>query len=312
LLRVPRADLYYLHGFYQYPGLALRNAFHRAPFVYDAHDFYSILTYGSRWQRRVERRIERACVGRAAAVVTVSDGVADLYEQHFGRRPVVLRNAHDERLDTEPASTVRSATGVSGTDFLVVLVGQWKAGITPLELVIEAAAKCTEPVHVAFLGPGFPSSCGAWARSAGVGDRVHFLPGVEPSEIVPFISDADTGAVLYRPTNASVAACLPNGFYQVLAAGLPVVFATDLPMVAAAAGDVGLAVDGDDPQSVASAFDRLAGDVALRDRLRASARAGREGASWVHEEAKLGALVSGVLASKSTRGNGPAATPAGG
>jgi len=297
-LRVPRADLYYLHSSYQYPGFALRNLFRRAPFVYDAHDFYSGLADADlqpAWQRRLELRIERACIRRAAATVTVSDGVADLYEERFGRRPTVLHNAHDPRLDHEPATTIRAAVGVGGDELLVVLIGQWKAGATPLKVVVRAVARSDEHVHVVFVGDGFPDGSRSLVERAGVADRVHFLPSVEPSEIVPFVGTADAGAVLYRPINASVAACLPNGFYQVVAAGLPVVYGLDLPMVAALAKDIGLGVDGSDPEAIAGAFDRLASDERLRQQLRDAARRRSGELVWSAEEGQLDVMARAAL-----------------
>ena len=299
--RLPRADLVYLHAFYQYPGVRLRTWLRKVPIVYDAHDFYSSLMSRReqpRLQRALEDRVERAVVRRAAAVVTVSRGVADLYRRNFGVEPEVLMNSHDVRLDQPASKSARSVSSAEASDTVVVIVGQWKRE-QPVAQVLDALARTKAPVRVVFLGNGYPDSCAEQAQRLGVGERVALVPAVPPTGVVPFIADADAAAVLYRPSNPSVRQCLPNGLFQPLAAGLPVVFARDLPLVSEVAGDAGLPVDADDADSIADAFDRLASDRALRDRLAAAAASRGHEVSWEHEERRLAAILDRVREGRS-------------
>jgi glycosyltransferase involved in cell wall biosynthesis len=303
--RLPRADLVYLHAFYQYPGVRLRTWLRKVPIVYDAHDFYSSLMSRReqpRLQRALEDRVERAVVKRAAAIVTVSSGVADLYRRDFGVEPEVLMNSHDARLDAAAPKTARTASNADASDTVVVVVGQWKRE-QPVTQVLEALARTQAPVRVVFLGNGYADSCAQQAQRLGLGERVVFVPAVRPTEVVPFIADADAAAVLYRPSNPSVRQCLPNGLFQPLAAGLPVVFAQDLPLVSEVAGDAGLPVDADDPGSIAQALDRLASDRSLRDRLAAAAASRGHEVAWEHEERRLAAILDRALGARSATVN---------
>ena len=106
-----------------------------AKFIYDAHDFYPSIDededqsrFKKMWTDRIFRRLETLCISKATAVVTVSEGVADLYQQEFGQRPIVVRNCHDSRIDAPPEFNLRDLLGLSKEHFLLVTVGQAKEG----------------------------------------------------------------------------------------------------------------------------------------------------------------------------------------
>jgi glycosyltransferase involved in cell wall biosynthesis len=164
-----------------------------------------------------------------------------------------------------------------------------------VESLLDALARTEDSIRIAFVGNGFDASHEDQARRRGVAGRVSFLPAVPPSQVVPFVADADVAGVLYRPSNPSVRQCLPNGLFQALAAGLPVVYADDLPMVAAEVDGAGIAVDADDPAAIASSFDRLARDRMMRAKLSECASMRARESSWEHEERRLGDILDRVL-----------------
>jgi glycosyltransferase involved in cell wall biosynthesis len=296
-LRMPRADLVCLHAFYQYPGVRLRIGRRRVPLIYDAHDFYTSLRShrDQSWlQRKVEVSTERALVRRATSVVTVSEGVSRLLEDRFGVRSEVLMNSHDSRLDEPVAQTVRQRIGAAASDLVVVMVGHCKPE-QPVRPILEALSASDPRVRIAFIGNGYVGACEEDARELGVGDRASFLPAQPPTQVVPFIADADAAGVLYRPTVTGIEQCLPNRLFQGLAASLPIVFAGDLPLVAPLVADAGLPVTADDPSSIADAFNRLAKDDALRARLAAAAAVRAGEVAWEKEEQRLGAIIRRAL-----------------
>ncbi len=269
----PKASLYYLHSFYQFPAVYLLCLRHRAKFIYDAHDFYSqmddhaaLSSYWRHWVLPFERTIERACMRKAAAVVTVNEGIAKLIEQRFGRTAMVLRNAHDPRLEKPVEMTIRNVASIGENDFLIVCVGQFKRGMA-VEEAVKAMALLPRHYHLAFVGPGYPSYSKLLERE-NVADRVHFLPPVEPAEVVPFIKSADAGIVLYYPLSPSHHNCLPNGFFQPIAAGLPVIY-PELPEIRRIAEqyELGVPIDPQDPASIAAGISRLE-DQVLMSQLR--------------------------------------------
>jgi hypothetical protein len=110
--------------------------------------------------------------------------------------------------------------------------------------------------------------------------------------VVPFIRTADLGLVIYEPYSANYRHALPNGFFQVIAAGLPLVRAA-LPEIEAAIGrhPVGARLDRLDPPSLAAVILRCAEDTAgLRSAVAALARELR----WETESLRLSRLVDEV------------------
>ena len=116
---------------------------------------------------------------------------------------------------------MRKTLGLGETDRLAVVVGNYKAG-----LAIQAAAAALqylpENTHLAFLGRGY-ETIAAGLPGGLVGRRLHLGHAVAPDEIVPTIRTADLGLVLYEPYSENYRYALPNGFFQLVAAGLPIV-----------------------------------------------------------------------------------------
>ena len=93
LRSVPKASLYYVHGVTFFPIMNYLSKKHNAPLIYDAHDFYAgmrspaeaaKLNFGRRWITGFYGHLRSQFVRKAAALVTVSDGVAELEERTFG------------------------------------------------------------------------------------------------------------------------------------------------------------------------------------------------------------------------------------
>ncbi len=302
VLRAPRGDLYYLHEYRLFPMVRLLQWLRPAPVIYDAHDFYpevwrkgelspfwrrTFLPFLSAWEGWVARR--------ADAVVMVGDGVAGLFEAAYGVRPVVLRNCHDSRLERQPVRTVREAAGVGPDDLLLVSVGNRKPG-QAVDQAVAALALLPERVHLALVGR-FHEGAVETASRLGVEGRVHVVGAVAPEEVVPFIRSADAALVLYWPETGNYENILPNGFFQSLAAHLPLLW-PDLPDLAAIVGrrEVGGRIDPRDSAAIAAAVQGLIDNPGRAEYARDVVRVLAEQVSWEREEQKLGGLVAEILA----------------
>jgi glycosyltransferase involved in cell wall biosynthesis len=299
---LPEASLYYLHGYFQAPAAFLAARRHGAPLVYDARDFYPVIFDDNTPHARLVKRPllwwDRVSARRAAAFTTVSDGVADLYESAYGRRPIVIRNCHDRRLDEPAASTVRRDAGVREEDFLVVAVGHAKPGDAFDEMVV-AVEHCPE-VHVAFVGN--QDGRAEAVRSRPAADRLHFLPPVSPRQLSDYIKSADVAAILYTDYDVDYANALPNRFFFPVAAGLPVLYPplSEIKRLAESLG-LGVPIDPMKPDSVAAAMRELATDPERVTALRQQVESARLELSWEGEEAVLGEMIDRVLTRRTRR-----------
>jgi glycosyltransferase involved in cell wall biosynthesis len=300
---LPPADLYYLHSFELHRIVAPTASRLGAKVIYDAHDFYRGIepaerqcSFDRNWMRPFLNKLEDRLVADADAVVTVSDGVADLMTGAFGRRPIVIRNCHDERLDRAVAHDLRTQLGLLPEDKLCVVVGNWKPGMA-LTVAVEAIARLPERFHLAFLGRGYDKPAQILAK-APIGRRIHFGRFAAPDEVVPVIGTADIGLVIYEPYSDNYRSALPNGFFQIIAAGLPLVRAS-LPEIEAIIGDfrIGVCLTRLDPTALAQAIELCGEDnESLRINTAALARKLR----WQTEATRLRSLVAGLLDAPAT------------
>lgn len=302
LRQIPPAACYYLHGFNLGPATIRAAQRLGVPFVYDSHDLYSGLQQDAELTAFQATRIkpylldlERDCWREAAEVVTVSDGLAEIMQTRFGRRPVVLRNAHDPGIELVPDRDVRDLAAVGPDDFLVVVVGNSKPG-QAVDSLLRALRDLPEHLHVALVGKGY-EAYRPLVESLGVSRRVHFPGAVPAPTVVPFIRSADAAILLYYPLADNWTHCLPNGFFQSIAAGLPLLYPGDLPEIASISRTHSLALDIDprNPASIAGAISRLIASPESRNEQAAAARAAAAKLTWEKEHRLLEGLMSRIL-----------------
>jgi hypothetical protein len=294
---IPPAELYYLHSFEFHRAIAPIAARTGARIIYDAHDFYRgiepperQLAFDRNRARPFFDALEARLVAAADAMVTVSDGIAALMERTFGRRPTVLRNCHDERLDQAVEPDLRKSLSLAPADRLCVVVGNRKPGMA-IDTAVDALAMLPTRFHLAFVGRGYETDSERLRRHPAA-LRVHFGQHVAPNQVVPFIRTADLGLVIYEPYSTNYRYALPNGFFQIIAAGLPLVRAA-LPEIEAAIGRhaVGAPLDRLDPPPLAAAILRCDED---RAGLRSAVAALAHELRWETESLRLNRLVDEV------------------
>ncbi len=295
----PSADLYILHEFGHFPAVA--NAAKGNPIVYDAHDFYTAIephdqigSFDRDLLNPFRRWLERRCVARSANVMTVSPGLAQLYWDTYGVKPVVVRNCHDNRLDAKGVADVRSRFGLAQKDFIIAIIGNWKAGqvLSPL---LRVLARITDNVHLVLIGDGYERLDNE-INALNLEGRVHSFGRLPASDIVPSVLNADAAAVVYYARSENYRYALPNGFFQSVAAGLPVLYPDllEIRQIAEQRG-LGLMVDWRDEQKIASAIDEIASDRRVRDRLRDGAEKAARELSWEKEELVMRKALSECL-----------------
>jgi glycosyltransferase involved in cell wall biosynthesis len=299
--RLPPADMYYLHAYAQFPAVWLAARRHGAPYVYDAHDFYPEFLEGGQptrlesWlMRRFYLAIESRCARSATALVTVSEGVADLYERHCGRRPAVVRNCAELRVRDALPGDVRHAASVPEDAFLLLAVGNHKPGTRAIAEAVEALTLLPEHVHLAFVGDGYVEF-EPLAASLGVAGRVHFVGPVPAPHVPRFIAAADASLILYVPVLEDIEHALPNGLFSSVAAGLPLLY-PELSEIGRIAREheLGVPIDPRVPASIASGAMALTDGQAAAS-FRRNAERARGVLNWEREETLLADVVASVL-----------------
>jgi glycosyltransferase involved in cell wall biosynthesis len=289
--RALRPDVVHAHDAAMLLPAALIARLTRARLVYDSHELATGVEYRSGGWERLVHQLEAAIVPRCAAVITVSDGIADRLQVRYGlrARPTVLRNVSDLAAPGPADGTrLRARLGIARAEPLVLHQGSAASG-RGCEVLIRAVA-AMPGVHLALLGAAEDSNAGelvALARAEAAAERVHVLPSVALEELLAHTAEADVGVSLLADSCENHRLALPNKLFEYIAAGVPVVTSALPELERLVLGRaIGWTVDPAEPADVRRGLARALAareDDALDTRLEA---AGRE-LCWPVERTRL-------------------------
>jgi glycosyltransferase involved in cell wall biosynthesis len=202
----------------------LRELGHPVHWLHDFHEYVPGYDHmEADWQDAILAHEDRA-IRAMDHRFTVSPLIATWLEERYGLAEaptVVLNTPAQDSLSVEFDRTVRRDLGLAGDVDLIVYTG----GVSELRgvhTVVEALAA----------GPGWhfavvTNNAGPYiarlhriVAEGGYGDRLHFLPYVQPHEVAGYVRDASIGIMPFR-RYGNTDASLPNKLYDYLHAGLP-------------------------------------------------------------------------------------------
>lgn len=209
---------------------------------------------------------------RAAAVVALSEGMAEIARARGARRVEVIPNGAD--LDLFGPQVRPARPDASGHEVLAVYAGA-HGRANGLDLALDAAALLRDaPLRLILVGEGSEKPrLVARAAAEGLGN-VSFLPPMPKGDLASLLAGCQIGLFLLAPVPAFAELTAPNKLMDFLAAGLPVV--GNVPGHAARCiedGHCGIAVPPGDAAALAAALRALAMQPARRAAMGLSARA---------------------------------------
>ena len=223
---------------------------------------------------------ERLCfaVNRPAAIVGVSEGVADEVRLHFPRladRVISIPNGVDTEMfapgrRVEEVRRLRERLGIDDERLVAVFVGsEWER--KGLEAVIRALA-LTPEWDLVVAGSGDQQRYQQLADSLGVGDAVHWLGVSRDVQLVYGLADA-----LVFPTSYEAFSLVT---LEAAACGVPIL-ATPVNGVSELLSDghSGFLIS-QEPRTIADRLQALGGDDALRASMGRAVRQAALGFSW--------------------------------
>ena len=252
------------------------------PLVYDTHELWSGRSREYRptpLQDRRELAIEKRLGDRAAAVITVGEGIADTLRRRNGWSHVrVVRNTF-ERPGPQPGSGDAASLPTRPTG--LIYAGRLGAH-RELETVAAASAAIRADLGLTtrLMGP----ADGTWLAGFDPG-ACEVLPACPPDEVDAHLRAAGLVLVALAPGFENHRLALPNKLFHAAAAGVPVV-ATDLGELAAVVREHGIgttyrAGDARDLQRAVAAA------VADYPALCAAVAAAADALSWTSDAAVL-------------------------
>lgn len=268
-----------------------------ARLTYDARELYTAVASVENRPlvRAFWRWIEYRHIRRADAVFTVSGAIADELARRYGIAPPILLPNVPDASSRAAGLGLRDLVRRAGVDArdddpFILHLGQMRSerGCDVLIRAFErlsherAHAEVTGRARLAFLGYGpREERLRELAASSSAGDRIHFLPPVDPDSVHAAVRDASVGVTLLQDSCLNHRYALPNKLFDYMHAGVPVL-ASRLPEIARVVEgeDLGLTVPPDDANAVAEALAVMLTDQARRRDWKHAAARASETFSW--------------------------------
>ena len=245
--------------------------------------------------QRVWRAIERHCMPRCDARLTVCQSIADYYRDKYGFAMTVVRNLSASHFPLSSPQSPHSALRTLLYQGAVNLGRGVDCAIDALEYLPQC--------QLVVAGRGdLLQDMQAYAAAKSWSDRVHFLGHVPPADLDALTCQADVGLVMLEPMGLSYYYALPNRIGDFVAAGVPMVV-SDLPEMAAVVrrfgvGEVIDRLHGADEKAKAQALARAIDKVLAREWTASDFAAARQDMDWDREKQKLLALIASLKTQK--------------
>jgi glycosyltransferase involved in cell wall biosynthesis len=299
-LRREPADIYLAHDLDTLPIASLAKSRLGGRVVYDSHELYtdqSVTPPPSGLWRLRWSLVERALIGRADAVMTVCDGIADELAENYGvARPAVVRNIPELVEGAGPEQGLRARLGIDPGMKIALYLGGIQLN-RRLEHYVAAIEDLPE-VALVLMGPGDPAYIAhlrAYAERAGYPERVRIARPVAPELVASAARDADVGLIVLQRSSLSDWYCLPSKLFESIQAEVPVI-ANDWPELRRVVKGYGVGVlsDSDEPAAIAAAIQRVLSDPDEYERMRENARRASEELNWQAESKRLLGVIGAV------------------
>ncbi|MHA7862050.1 glycosyltransferase family 4 protein [Tessaracoccus sp. Y36] len=206
---------------------ALRSAGHPVRVSLDIRENFTGLPdkeIGDIVAHRTLLELQRRFMPFADHVTSVNQQIADIVtEQYALARPAIeLRNYPVLAEPTGPR-TVREAAGVDDGTPLIVYSGVMSRA-RGMDTLIEAMAHVPADAHLAIVTMPLPHPMEPelmeQAEGLGVADRIHFVPAVDQSELIHYLSGADVAVHPMPGGSPNHDQAMPNKLFEYLHAGL--------------------------------------------------------------------------------------------
>jgi len=188
--------------------------------VYDCHEYETEVNGLKGWEKRTKRWLERALIGFADEVISVSDSIASEYKRIYGiPKPHLVLNCPLLK-EIKKGNRFREIFGIRPDQKIFLYQGALMKG-RGIDILLEAfdGFESDENVLVCM---GYGELEGIVKSKANRSDKVFFHPAVSPEILLEYTCSADYGISFIEDISLSDRYCLPNKLFEYVMAGLPV------------------------------------------------------------------------------------------
>jgi glycosyltransferase involved in cell wall biosynthesis len=289
-VRASGADVIHAHDLNTLPAAVALSRALRVPLVYDAHELYPEISTLSRREQRIWRFIEARLIGRATAVFTVCESIADEMSSRYRiDKPAVLLNCPPAVASAarRPADGLRRAAGVEPGVPLILYQGGFSPNRGLPELI--RASRALERGALVLMGWGtLEGELRLLVDELELRDAVRFIAPVPQDELLGWTRQADIGVIPYRPVGLNNVYSTPNKLFEYMAAGLAIA-GSRLPELSRFIDglQIGITFEAGNPADMALALNFLLADEHALAAMRAESLDAAKTYCWERQSVSL-------------------------
>ena len=196
------------------PGAWLASRITGAKLVFDAHEYFTEVPelQHSPFKRKIWTLVERFTIPAAHVHVTVSNSLANIFAERYGRKFHVIRNVPEKSSKTQVAKIYDKP--------YILYQGVLNEG-RGLEAIIEAMALLPD-IELRIVGWGdIGNALQEQAKKSIAAKRIHFMGWLTPPELQQVTAGAVLGLNILDGKSKSYQYSLANKFFDYMHAGIP-------------------------------------------------------------------------------------------
>lgn len=204
-------------------GVALKLLFRwRLRVVYDAHEYETEVKGISRVERQLRKVVESILIRFAAAVISVSDSIANEYKRLYKiPKPALVLNCPPYE-DAPKHDIFRETFGIPKDKTIFLYQGGFSPG-RGIEIILDAFKEHQGNGVLVLMGYG--PLAPLVIDAANQSDKIYYHDAVAPDVLLCYTASADYGILFYENSCLNHYYCSPNKIFEYLMAGLPVISA---------------------------------------------------------------------------------------
>jgi len=196
--------------------------------VYDTHELETETLSCKGIKKICYKFVELFMIRFVDAVSVVNESIAQWYQRRYNLSQVfIVKNLPflTNSVFREDGA-LRQITGLTDkTNQIFLYQGLLSEG-RGLDILIDVFSTLPKNKNLVIMGYGELE--GLIIEASDASSNIHFIPAVEPSQLLKYTRDADVGLSLIQNQCLSYYLCLPNKLFEYLGCGVPVL-ASDFP-----------------------------------------------------------------------------------
>ena len=274
-----------------------------ARLVYDSHELFLKRNIGNKSRARdnlIWAPIERFCIGRCDAVLSVADGICDYLAKQYGiSKPHLIRNVQPFEPPGARTTILADELGVPAGRRIVIYPGAITIN-RGLEVMIDSAPYLNGAAYVIMgyaRNADYLASLKQRATKLGVmSSSVFFREAVPIDDVVRYVASADLGVVPTQNVCLSYLFESSNKIFHCVMAGVPVAMSDhcEKRLLVEEYG-IGALFDETDPKEIARIVNETLDDREAYAVMRRNCLEAARVLNWEHEEHTLRQIFADLL-----------------